>query len=44
MVSLAMGAAMMGTACISYGPDVLNMAEELVVGVRFASLYEVTGL
>jgi len=30
--------------CISYVPDVLNMAEELVLGVWFASLYEVTGL
>jgi len=29
---------------IYYGPDVLNMAEVPVVGVWFASLYEVTGL
>ena len=30
--------------CISYGTDVLNMAKVPVVGVWFASLYEVTGL
>ena len=43
MVSVAMGAALMGTMYF-YGPDVLNMAEVPVVGVWFASLYEVTGL